>query len=97
MSSIASALSAAAAPLVRDLKTALPTALALSAAGLNPIASAAVGLAAGELSGTSATFSDLGKQLASAGAAVVDGAENVVSSVATPVLLGIGAIVNAVA
>lgn len=97
VSSIASALSSAAAPLVRDLKTAIPTALALSAAGLSPIASAAVGLAAGELTGTTASFSDLGKQLAGLGTSVVDGAENVVSSVATPVLFGLGAIVNAVA
>jgi len=100
--------SAAHSPLARELKTAIPTALALSASGVSPLASAAVGVAAAELSGSTDTISDLGKQLAGIGTAVVDGAqaavakvvdsaEDVVSSVATPVLFGLGAIVNAVA
>jgi hypothetical protein len=90
----------------RDVAAAIPTAIALSLTGANPAASAAVGAAIA--GGTTSFFSDLGKELAggvkSAVASaenglgkVVTGVEDAVSSVAAPVVYGLGAIINVMA
>jgi hypothetical protein len=63
----------------RDLKAAIPTALAIGSAGLGPAAAAAVGAVATNLTGSTLSFSDLGKQLAGIGTAVIDGAESAVT------------------
>ena len=105
MSFITSTLSSLADSSVgRNLKAAIPTALALSATGLSPIASTALGIAGAELAGSTTSFSDLGKQLAGLGTAVVGGAATAVGdvvdgveSVAAPVVFGLGAFINAVA
>jgi hypothetical protein len=105
--SLNSALSSlASSTLGREVTAAIPAAIAVSLAGANPAVATAVSAAAA--AGSTSVFSALGQELASgvhsvisnAGdgmGSVLSGMEDVVSTVAAPVVYGLGALINVMA